>query len=329
MMNQPDNPQQPHDDLAASLDSTSSAETTVRYKIRHQTRYQYSENVAVCQNQLRMQPVSRPHCNCLSSDLSITPQPSSQEEHRDYFGNQVTTFSIEALHDALLVECVSRVRVSDSGINAQTLSPNFEEVVQLTDRRLGAAPSIDTDFEPLIDEYKNPSRRVRLSEDFANYARQEFSNGRPVLLAALGLTQRIQNDFRYDTTTTDVNTPTEQAFQMRSGVCQDFAHVQLACLRSLGLPARYISGYLRTVPPPGKPRLIGADESHAWVELYAGPELGWIGLDPTNGTFVGTDHIPVCLGLDYEDVSPMRGVVLGGGTHSLSVSVDVEPVQAS
>lgn len=329
MMNQTGNQsQQQSGPVAEPLGSQSPAQEVVRYKIRHQTRYQYSENVAVCQNQVRMQPVSRPPCHCLSSDLTITPTPSSQEEHRDYFGNQVTTFSIESLHDSLFVECVSLVQVRASGISVQTRSPRFEEVIGLTDLRSNAIPATDTGFQPLIDEYKNPSRRVRLSDDFAGYARQEFSGGRPILLAALGLTQRIQNDFSYDTTTTDVNTPTEQAFQMRSGVCQDFAHVQLACLRSLGLPARYISGYLRTVPPPGKPRLIGADESHAWVELYAGRELGWVGLDPTNGTFVGTDHIPVCIGLDYEDVSPMRGVVLGGGTHHLSVSVDVEPVPA-
>ena len=244
MMNQTGNQsQQQSGPVAEPLGSQSPAQEAVRYKIRHQTRYQYSENVAVCQNQVRMQPVSRPPCHCLSSDLTITPTPSSQEEHRDYFGNQVTTFSIESLHDSLFVECVSLVQVRASGISVQTRSPRFEEVIGLTDLRSNAIPATDTGFQPLIDEYKNPSRRVRLSDDFAGYARQEFSGGRPILLAALGLTQRIQNDFSYDTTTTDVNTPTEQAFQMRSGVCQDFAHVQLACLRSLGLPARYSPGF--------------------------------------------------------------------------------------
>jgi transglutaminase-like putative cysteine protease len=144
--------------------------------------------------------------------------------------------------------------------------------------------------------------------------------------AAVDLTRRIHTDFKYDSTVTDVNTTTEEALELKAGVCQDFAHVQIACLRSLGLPARYVSGYLRTEPAPGKERLVGADQSHAWVSLYAGQVFGWIDLDPTNARISDVNHVPICVGRDYSEVSPMRGVVLGGGETVLRVSVDVEPV---
>ncbi|MEL7338490.1 MAG: transglutaminase family protein, partial [Planctomycetota bacterium] len=178
----------------------------------------------------------------------------------------------------------------------------------------------------LVDEYRFPSPRIKPSAVFADYTKETFTADAEIVAAALALTQQIHKDFKYDTTVTNVATTTEDAFALRAGVCQDFAHVQIACLRSIGLQARYVSGYLRTVPPPGKERLVGADESHAWLEVYAGTEIGWLGLDPTNACLVGTDHIPVCVGRDYDDVSPMRGVVLGGGTNTLKVSVDVEPV---
>jgi transglutaminase-like putative cysteine protease len=167
---------------------------------------------------------------------------------------------------------------------------------------------------------------VIVSEALADYARPSFDKHPRFMDAIMDLTQRIHADFRYDTRATNVTTKAEEAFQLRAGVCQDFAHVQIGCLRSLGFAARYVSGYLRTLPKPGEEKLVGADESHAWLSVYGGTELGWVDCDPTNACLVHTDHIPICIGRDYRDVSPMRGVAIGGGRTNLSVSVDVSLV---
>lgn len=301
--------------------------TEITYKVRHRTEYRYSGNVAVCHNQIRMQPVTGGNVTCHQTELTVAPEPASRDEHFDYFGNRVITFSIEALHKSLVVEAESLVQIAPPRIAPQKadskqspppdVSPNWESL--LIRSPLEAS-------HPLIDEHRFASPRIVPADHFAEYARGAFTVQRGVVDAALDLTRRIHADFKYDTTATTVQTTTEKAFEIRAGVCQDFAHVQIACLRSIGLPARYVSGYLRTIPPPGKERLVGADESHAWVEVYAGDEIGWVGIDPTNACLVGLDHIPVCIGRDYDDVSPMRGVVLGGGTNTLKVSVDVEPV---
>lgn len=289
----------------------------VRYRIRHRTEYQYSNNVAVCQNQVRMQPVTGGNITCDHSDLTIVPEPTSRAEHIDYFGNRVITFSIESIHKSLTVHVESLVDVSRPPVAVSAPSPGWESLLASCPQEASA---------PLIDEHRFRSPRITPSDSFAEYASSSFAPEQGIVEAALDLTRRIHRDFQYDTSATTVATTTEQAFRLRAGVCQDFAHVQIACLRSIGLAARYVSGYLRTTPPPGKERLVGADESHAWLEVYAGNAIGWLGLDPTNACLVATDHIPVCIGRDYDDVSPMRGVVLGGGTNSLKVSVDVEPV---
>ncbi len=176
-------------------------------------------------------------------------------------------------------------------------------------------------------EYTFASRRIELNPIFGDYARAIMQPHVSVIDAVDALTKQINLDFRYDTQATDVNTTTEAAFGLKAGVCQDFAHVQIACLRSLGLAARYVSGYLRTYPPPGKARLVGCDESHAWIGVYAGAGIGWVDFDPTNAVRAGTDHIPMCLGRDYDDISPMRGIVMGGGKPALKVSVDVLPIE--
>ena len=289
----------------------------MRYRIRHSTDYRYSDNVAVCQNQLRMQPISRGALTCHQTQLQITPRPTTSEQHFDYFGNCVRTFSIERAHQALSVFVESDVTVATDEWEPGD-SPSWDRLL-----------TGDAWPQPLLDEYRYASPRIKPSSAFGGYARESFFPGRGMLEASLELTQRIKEDFAYDTTATNVETTTERAFELKAGVCQDFAHVQIACLRSLGLPARYVSGYLRTVPPPGKEKLVGADESHAWLEVFAGDEMGWIGLDPTNACSVGVDHIPICIGRDYDDVSPMRGVVLGGGTNTLEVSVDVESVSGN
>tara|TARA_R110002049_G_scaffold4601_4_gene31942 strand:- start:210176 stop:211054 length:879 start_codon:yes stop_codon:yes gene_type:complete len=291
----------------------------MRYKITHQTEYRYSDPVAICQNQLRMFPRSDAQVVVNESSLSIDPVPDSIERHRDYFGNLVETFAIESLHHRLDVCVTSDVTINPPQ-DAQSVAPqSWEEIASTI--------STSRDEKTLaVGEFAFDSPRIGRSEAFADYARRSFASGRSIIDASLDLTKRIYKDFRYDTTATHVNTHVEEAFTLRAGVCQDFAHIELGCLRSLGIPARYVSGYLRTDPPPGKPRLVGSDESHAWISVYAGHDVGWIDMDPTNACLVGLDHIPICVGRDYGDVTPMRGVVLGGGLTTLQVKVDVEPL---
>lgn len=293
------------------------------YRILHKTRYRYETAVAICQNQLRMVPhaIDSPCLSmlCHRSQTAIAPEPTFLETHFDYFGNQVTSFSIEQLHRDLTVVVESEVTVSRKKSIMNVESPTWETVI----RRLASGENPDW-LE--AQEYRHDSPRIRRGEPYAEYARISFTAGRPILEATLDLTKRIHQDFRYDGNATDVNTTTEDAFKLKAGVCQDFAHVQIACLRSIGIPSRYISGYLRTIPPEGQTRLVGADESHAWVSVYAGQQWGWVSFDPTNACVAEINHIPICMGRDYSEVSPMRGVVIGGGGTQLSVSVDVAPI---
>ncbi|MEM7476967.1 MAG: transglutaminase family protein [Planctomycetota bacterium] len=289
---------------------------STRYRVLHRTAYSYSTPVAMCQNQLKMTPRSRMGVELHASEVRISPCPDSSRIHTDYFGNEVTTFAIEALHDELVVEVESDLTILGSR-NAQPESdPSWEELVAdlKTPVRAGMLE---------VGEFTYPSPRIDWNDEIRSYALASFSTEASLAKAALDLTQRIFRDFKYDTTATHVGTSVREAFQLKAGVCQDFAQLQIACLRSLGLAASYVSGYLRTMPPPGKTKLIGADESHAWCSIYTGKQGGWLDLDPTNGCIVGQDHIPICFGRDYLDVSPMCGVAVGGGDPRLSISVDV------
>ncbi|MGB7327201.1 MAG: transglutaminase family protein [Rubripirellula sp.] len=304
------------------------SDTPIRYRISHRTHYSYSDAVAICQNQLRMQPRSGGRVTVHSSTIAIHPKPDSVFEHSDYFGNHVYSFAIESLHRELKVVANSDVTVatvSISPIQQNGGQPVFSDDIPWETIVAQSRPPVHTPLRIL--EYRFDSPRIAASDSFLSYASKSFTPGRGVLASSLDLTQRINQDFKYDSNATDVNTTTEKAFEIKAGVCQDFAHIQIACMRSLGLPSRYVSGYLRTIPMKGAERLVGADESHAWLSVYAGETHGWIGCDPTNACFVGSQHIPICVGRDYSDVSPMRGVVLGGGTTSLRVSVDVEPIE--
>lgn len=287
----------------------------VHYLIRHVTTYQYHAAVAICHNQLRMLPRSFLHVPEFCSEVSIDPVPSWQARHVDYYGNDVLTFAIEAPHRRLQVRVASDVAVSEP-----VLPPNPCVAWQQVKIELATAA---TPLTLAAREFVFPSPLVPVREEFARYAQHSFDKHQDFVLAVTDLTQRIHTDFRYDSRATNIDTDAVAAYELRAGVCQDFAHFQIGCLRSLGLAARYVSGYLRTIPQPGKERLIGADESHAWVSVFAGEALGWIHFDPTNACLVQTDHIPFCIGRDYRDVSPMRGVALGGGQTSLTVSVDV------
>lgn len=258
---------------------------------------------------------------CHWLNTQVDPTPDFVQQHVDYFGNSVYSFSVEAPHSQLSVVVSSEVTVAMSNIAVEPSGTRWENVLTaLRDRT-------DLDWHT-TQEYRFDSPRIRQDESFATYARKSFARGRDTVEAAIDLTKRVREDFSYDTTATDVHTTPESAFRLRAGVCQDFAQVQIACLRSIGLPAKYVSGYLRTTPPPGQPRLVGADESHAWVRLYAGSTLGWIDLDPTNGCIADTNHVATCVGRDYSDVPPMRGVITGSGETSLKVSVDMSELES-
>ncbi|WP_315853875.1 transglutaminase family protein [Roseimaritima ulvae] len=293
---------------------------SARYRIAHTTLYRYSTPVAICHNQLRMLPRAWNGVQIHSSEVDISPTPTWRAAHTDYYQNKVLTFAIESLHTELKVSVVSDVTVNASpDLSAH---PTEWKTVQ----QAQACPVDDVTLA--ASEYRYESPMVIVSAPLADYARPSFDKFPRFMDALTDLTKRIHADFRYDTRATNVTTKADEAFQLRAGVCQDFAHVQIGCLRSLGFAARYVSGYLRTIPKEGEEKLVGADESHAWLSVYGGPELGWVDCDPTNACLVYTDHIPICIGRDYRDVSPMRGVAIGGGRTSLSVSVDVSTVES-
>lgn len=288
---------------------------TIRYQIRHVTTYQYSDHVSVCFNRAWLSPRELSHVQVLDHRITTAPSTTTENFERDFFGNKVFTFSVEQEHSKLVVTASSILEITQAP-ESQTTSPAWEDVSRM----------IGNFTEPSwfdARRFQTASPRIPLQEEFAKFARDCFPQGRPILEAVDELTERIYKQFEYNTTATTVETNPLDALTHRKGVCQDFAHVQIAALRSMGLPARYVSGYLRTLPPPGKPRLIGADQSHAWVSVYCGPDLGWIDFDPTNNVRCGLDHLTLAWGRDYSDVAPIKGVCLGGGIPLLNVEVDV------
>lgn len=283
----------------------------MRYRVRHETRYEYSDPVSISHHILRLTPRASAVQNRLDSRIAITPKPSGRAVHEDYFGNQVTSFNLLEPHDVFVVEATSELTVEVPPPVDFVNSPPWETVRETQDLEA---------CQFLFD-----SPRAARRPELAEYALPAFTPGRPILDAVRDLTGRINGDFRFDTKATEVSTPVGTFFEKRRGVCQDFSHLQIACLRSLGIPARYVSGYLRTTPPPGRPRLVGADASHAWCSVW-NPATGWTDFDPTNNCVPSGGHITVAWGRDYGDVSPIYGVLLGGAEHLLDVSVDVLPL---
>lgn len=290
----------------------------MRYKVTHTTTYSYSDAVPVCHNQVHLTPRDLGHQACAYNRLLIKPQPTVLERRIDYFGNHVTSFAIQEPHLKLVVTAVSKVHVAPLAPIAANETPAWETVRdQLRD------PHSTRNLEAC--QYAFDSPNIKSSEGLRDYAAYSFTPNRPILAAALDLTERIHREFRYDKTATTVSTPLEEVLRLRRGVCQDFAHLEIGCLRSIGLAARYISGYLLTLPPPGQPRLVGADASHAWLSAYCG-DAGWVDLDPTNNVIPATSHISLAWGRDYSDVCPINGVFIGGGQHGMNVWVDVLPL---
>jgi transglutaminase-like putative cysteine protease len=287
------------------------------YELTHATTFEYVHSVALSHHTLRLHPRDLPRQKCLRNRLQIQPSAGVVQSHLDYFGNEVTFVTVEGSHRHLVITSRSRVEVHPAETPEATETTSWEIVRDLC--RTGEANEFFEAFE-----YTFPSSRVKFQPEFAGYALPSFPAERPVLDAVLDLTARIHGDFKFDAKATTVSTPLEEVFKSRRGVCQDFAHFEIACLRAMGIPARYISGYLETDPPPGKPRLAGGDASHAWVSFFC-PGTGWIDVDPTNNLLPSTRHITVAWGRDYSDVSPIRGVILGSGEHTLKVAVDVIP----
>ena len=296
------------------------------YRIIHRTSYRYKYPVSLGNHVACLKPRTDPHHRLARNQIIIHPSPATLTERSDFFGNLLCFFTIQEPHRELIVEARSEVVMEGSTTSSADISAGreahlgWEEAVKAlaTDRSAEGTEAYQFSFE---------SPRIRIRPEFAAYAQQSFTPGRPMLEALLDLTARIHRDFRFDAKSTNVRTPTEDVFRKRRGVCQDFAHVQIACLRSLGLAARYVSGYLRTYPPPGKPRLIGADASHAWVSAYCSG-VGWLDVDPTNNVIPSAGHVTLAWGRDYGDVSPLRGLILGGGAHTLRVGVDMEPIES-
>lgn len=292
----------------------------MKYQIIHRTRYTYEGSVTVSHHLARLAPRTLPGQTCPWHELKIEPTPVVRAVHIDSFGNTAAYFEVEGKHERLEVTARSLVEIVARAVRRSGETPAWETV---RDACLGE--KLTAGSEAGVFRFASPM--VPTGEEFATYARPDFPPGRPVLEAVSALTTRIFEEFKFDSRATDVTTPVAEVLKKKAGVCQDFAHLMLACLRSLGLPARYVSGYLETLPPPGKPRLVGADASHAWVSVFCGEEAGWLDADPTNNLLPGDRHVTVAWGRDFSDVSPLRGVTLGAGGQWLEISVDVMPLE--
>ncbi len=295
------------------MNSVSVDRQIIEYAIDHTTTYDYVHPVPVSHHVARLTPRSLPGVQvCHTHTLDIEPPAAVLRTHIDYYGNTLTFFATQSAHTRLTVRARSRVSLQPTP-GALDDTPPWEVA---TDRTKMPVDALDCVLDPGAG---------RVAADVTAYAAESFPPGRNLIEAVGDLTSRIHRDFAYDPRATTVTTALSEVFQTRRGVCQDFARVQIACLRSVGIPARYVSGYLETLPPPGKPRLVGADASHAWVSFHC-PVIGWIDADPTNDLLPTRSHVTLAWGRDFMDVSPIRGVILGGGQHALRVSVDVARV---
>jgi transglutaminase-like putative cysteine protease len=292
----------------------------VIYDIRHVTTYAYESPVSFARCSLRLEPRSGDGQELISHSVEIRPRPANRTVRRDFFGTHTESIVIETAHRHLRIDSRSRVSVSRRAPGRTAPSPAWENVRELAfaAKSLGPASPIG---------YVFASALVPVQAPVTAYAAGSFPAGMGVLVGAVDLMHRIRSEFKYDPKATVISTPLHEVFDKRHGVCQDFAHVMIAGLRGLGLPAAYVSGYLRTIPPPGKARLQGADATHAWVSLWCGDELGWIGFDPTNDLLIENDHIILGVGRDFSDVSPVDGIIVGSPRQKLGVAVDVVLVE--
>ena len=290
----------------------------MRYAVSHRTSYRYEAPVDLAQHIAHLRPRSFPGQSVADCALLVDPPPPARAVHTDHFGNQVDSFRIEQPHTVLIIEMRSQVEVALPAPPDPGATPTWEDV------RASLAAAFPASVAAA--ELVHASPLVAIGPEALAYAQPSFPTGRPILAGALDLIRRIRTDFTYTPGATDVSTPLNEVFARRLGVCQDFAHVGIAALRALGLPAGYVSGYIRTYHRPGGTALRGADASHAWIAAWCGPEAGWVHLDPTNDLVVRDEHVIAAWGRDFSDVSPVRGMILGGGAHHYGVSVELRPM---
>jgi transglutaminase-like putative cysteine protease len=288
------------------------------YTVSHTTTYQYTDAVSLCHNLVHLRPRALPRQVCHQSHVLVQPDPRSLQSQLDYFGNPTAFFTIAEPHKKLSITARHRVEVAAPEPVRLLETPAWEHVRELL--RTERAPALLEAYQFVFD-----SHYIQRNTELSAYAAPSFTPGRPVLDAVMHLTHRIHREFRYDAKATTLATPLREVLQHRHGVCQDFAHLEIGCLRSLGLAARYVSGYLQTRPPPGREKLVGSDASHAWASVFC-PSVGWVDFDPTNNMIPAEQHITLAWGRDYDDVSPVKGIILGGGQHAMSIAVDVVPI---
>jgi transglutaminase-like putative cysteine protease len=288
----------------------------VIYDIRHVTTYSYESPVSFARCSLRLEPRSGDGQQLVSHAVEIRPKPVERTIRRDFFGTHTESVLIENAHRSLRIDSRSRVSVLRQALGRTAPSPSWESVrdVAFEASSLGPASPVG---------YVFASSLVPVLGPVTAYAAASFPHGQGILTGAVDLMHRIRREFKYDPKATVISTPLKEVFEKRHGVCQDFAHVMIAGLRGLGLPAAYVSGYLRTYPPAGQPRLQGADATHAWVSVWCGSKIGWVGFDPTNDLLVENDHIILAIGRDFSDVSPVDGIIVGSRKQKLAVAVDV------
>ncbi len=294
----------------------------MRYAIRHVTRFDYAKPVAFARCNLRLKPIIWSGQRIHDYTLSVEPGGRIAPARAEAGLANVVRLVVEAAATSLTIESRCEITVDRAVPMPSPDDPTLGEVARLARDSRDAGPASPA-------AYLFPSPLIPLDPDIAAWCAQELDPDRNALEAAIALAQRIQRDFTFDPAATLVDTPPHEAFAKRGGVCQDFAQIMISGLRAAGLPAAYASGYLRTLPPPGQPRLVGADATHAWVLLWCGPARGWVGVDPTNGIWMASDHVVVAVGRDYTDIAPIDGIVLGSGAQDMQVSVDVEPLDAT
>ena len=289
----------------------------MHYRIRHTTHYKYTERVTHCYNLANIVPSNTERQRCLKSSVRVSPQPAVTNRRTDYFGNEAYHFEIQRPHTELIIDVESHVQMEDAD-----LEMNFDLDISYA-QALEYLRTNSTRETIQASEFLLNSPMVKTSEALAEYARPSFQLNRSLKTCVSELTSRIFNDFKYDPNFTTIATPLTDVLQHKRGVCQDFAHLQVGCLRSMGIPAKYVSGYIETLPLPGVEKLVGADATHAWI-AYFSPQEGWVEFDPTNNKSANSQHIVTAVGRDYYDVTPVKGVIFGGGQRPvLNVSVDV------
>ena len=292
------------------------------YGLRHRTTYKYGNSVSFARCVLRLTPRTSVTQTVLESSIKVSPRPSLRQERTGPFGAEMVTVMVDKPHDTLVIDARSRIDVHTPPPPNAAQSQPWELVRRdaFANRDLGPeGPAA----------YLYPTNRTQVVPRITDYARESMAPGRPIMAAVGELMTRVYKDFRYDPGATEVSTPVWQAFDARHGVCQDFAQIMISGLRGLGVPTAYVSGYLRTIPPAGQPRLEGADATHAWVSVWCGEQIGWIGFDPTNDILAADDHIVLAIGRDYADVAPIDGVILATGGQTLTVEVDVVPEEGT